>query len=257
MWWDYPFIHPNNSDLYAYPRVVWYTLKGQTMLRFILAGLFLATPALAQEGDAAKGETEFRKCKACHMIQDPQGVDLVKGGKTGPNLYGILGRPLAAQEDYTYGEGLARLSQENPEAVWTQESLTAYISDPTAWVREQTGDAKAKSKMTFKMARNQADVVAFLAQHGAVEEDALDAAGLASSAPEAQADTEQTDAPADLPQANTADDITPTKPNTASTDGGGADHTNAVGLASTSETSTEEGSQASAPTSEGLASSQP
>ena len=30
--------------------------------------LCLATPALADMGDAAVGEKEFRKCKSCHQI---------------------------------------------------------------------------------------------------------------------------------------------------------------------------------------------
>ena len=39
-----------------------------------------------------RGEKEFNKCKACHTIQAPDGTDVVKGGKTGPNLYGVVGR---------------------------------------------------------------------------------------------------------------------------------------------------------------------
>ena len=44
-----------------------------------LATLALAMPAAAQDaaaGDAAKGEAEFKKCKACHMIQAPDGTDI-------------------------------------------------------------------------------------------------------------------------------------------------------------------------------------
>ena len=88
-----------------------------------LLGATLAMPALAQDaGDATVGEEmrcrfaealvgekEFRKCKACHMIQSPEGEDIVKGGATGPNLYGIVGRPAAAQEGYKYSEALVAL----------------------------------------------------------------------------------------------------------------------------------------------------
>ena len=55
-----------------------------------LALISLALPALA-DGDAANGEKEFRKCKSCHSISSAD-ADLVKGGKTGPNLYGVAGR---------------------------------------------------------------------------------------------------------------------------------------------------------------------
>lgn len=131
-----------------------------------LAALALAVPAAAQDaaaaGDAAKGEKEFTKCKACHMIQDESGKDIVKGGKTGPNLFGIVGRKPASVEGFKYGEGIMELAEKKADMVWDETTLAAYITDPSKFLQEQTGDAKAKTKMTFKMAKNQADVVAFL-----------------------------------------------------------------------------------------------
>lgn len=127
------------------------------------ATLVLAVPAFAQEvGDAEKGQKEFNKCKACHMIQDDAGEDIVKGGKTGPNLYGVMGRKFAAVEDYKYGDGIIELAEKNPDAVWDVHSMKAYVTDPTGYLEEHTGDPKAKSKMTFKLTKNQEDVAAFL-----------------------------------------------------------------------------------------------
>lgn len=127
-------------------------------------GAVLAMPAMAQDaGDAAAGEKEFRKCKACHMIQSAEGEDIVKGGKTGPNLWGVVGRKIAAQEDFKYGEGILEAAEMNPDLVWTEEELASYITDPNAWLEEKTGDAAAKTKMTFKLNKGQADVAAYLA----------------------------------------------------------------------------------------------
>lgn len=127
-----------------------------------LMGVTLALPALAQDaGDPAVGEQEFRKCKACHMIQSPEGEDIVKGGATGPNLYGVVGRPAAAQEGYNYSNALIALRDAGE--VWTAEDLAAYITDPNKFVQEKTGDSSARTKMTFKLNRNQADVAAYLA----------------------------------------------------------------------------------------------
>lgn len=135
------------------------------MNRIFVTALFaavLATPSVAQEaGDATVGAKEFNKCKACHMIQSPEGEDIVKGGKTGPNLYGVVGRPAGAQEDFKYSEALMELK--NSGEVWTEEDLAAYMTDPNTFVQEKTGDDKAKTKMTFKMKKGQADVAAFLA----------------------------------------------------------------------------------------------
>ncbi|MDP5307721.1 c-type cytochrome [Paracoccus spongiarum] len=126
-----------------------------------LFGAVFALPALAQEGDVANGEKEFRKCKACHMIQTPEGEDIVKGGKTGPNLHGIVGRAAASQEDFKYSEALVALKDSGE--VWTREDLAAYITDPNKFVQEKTGNDKAKTKMTFKLNKAQEDVVAYLA----------------------------------------------------------------------------------------------
>ncbi|MDB6177448.1 c-type cytochrome [Paracoccus sp. Z330] len=126
-----------------------------------LLGATLAMPAFAQDGDVAAGEKEFRKCKACHMIESPEGESIVKGGKTGPNLYGIIGRAAGSEEGFKYSDALVELQASGE--VWTVEDLAAYITDPNTFVREKTGDDKAKTKMTFKMRKNQADVAAYLA----------------------------------------------------------------------------------------------
>lgn len=129
-----------------------------------LAAMTLAMPALAQDaGDAAKGEKEFKKCKACHMIQAPDGTDIVKGGKTGPNLYGVVGRKAGTEEGFKYSDALIKLGEAGE--IWTTEDLAHYITDPNKYVEEKVGDKSLKTKMTFKLGKNQADVVAFLAQN--------------------------------------------------------------------------------------------
>lgn len=124
-------------------------------------GAALAAPAFAQDGDAAAGEKEFRKCKACHAIVSPEGEEIVKGGKTGPNLHGLIGRPAAAEEGYNYSDALVALKDAGE--VWTAEDVAAYITDPNKFVQEKTGDAGAKTKMTFKLNKGQADIAAYLA----------------------------------------------------------------------------------------------
>ena len=133
----------------------------KTSIYATLAATLLALPAMAQDaGDPAKGEKEFKKCKACHMIQAPDGTDVVKGGKTGPNLYGVVGRPIATEEGFKYSDALIKLGEAGE--VWTAEDLEHYITDPNSYVEEKVGDKSLKTKMTFKLAKNQADVIAFL-----------------------------------------------------------------------------------------------
>ena len=124
------------------------------------AMLALSVPAFAA-GDAAKGEREFNKCKACHMIQAEAGTDIVKGGKTGPNLYGVIGRAAGAQEGFRYGESLAAAGEAG--LVWDEENLATYVQDPKAFLVEYNDDPKARSSMSFKLAKGAEDVAAYLA----------------------------------------------------------------------------------------------
>jgi cytochrome c len=130
------------------------TLKLLTVLAVVLAG-----PAFA--GDAAKGEADFKKCKSCHSIIAPDGTDIQKGGKTGPNLWGIIGEPVASNPDFKYGEGI--LAAKAAGAIWDEAAIATYLADPGAWVKVASGDDAAKSKMSFKLATGGEDVAAYLA----------------------------------------------------------------------------------------------
>jgi cytochrome c len=123
--------------------------------------LALSGVALA-EGDIEKGEKVFKKCKACHAVIDPEGEVLMKGGKTGPNLYGVIGRTAGTAEGFNYGDSIVAAGEGG--LVWTEELLAAYTMDPKAFLAEQLGGS-AKSAMTFKLRKDSeaADVAAFLA----------------------------------------------------------------------------------------------
>lgn len=133
------------------------------MLKPVLAvmALALATPGFA--ADPAKGEASFKKCKSCHSVIAPDGTEVQKGGKTGPNLFGVVGNPVASNPDFAYGEGILEAKEKG--AVWDEAQLTIYLQDPNAWVKAVSGDDSAKSKMTFKLTKEEeaADVAAYLA----------------------------------------------------------------------------------------------
>ena len=119
--------------------------------------LALAAPAFA--GDVAVGEKEFGKCKSCHMIVADDGTEIVKGGKVGPNLYGVVGRVAGSVDGYSYGDGLK--AAQAASVVWTEAEIAAFITDPKAWL-----DGKGhptKSKMSFKAKAKQEDLAAYLA----------------------------------------------------------------------------------------------
>jgi cytochrome c len=132
------------------------------MTKFILlaaTAAALAAPAFA--GDPAAGEEAFKKCKACHSIIGADGTEIQKGGRTGPNLYGVIGRGVGADPDFSYGDSLAALGATG--AVWDEASLAIYVANPNDYVKTALGDDSAKTKMSFKLASGGEDIAAYLA----------------------------------------------------------------------------------------------
>lgn len=123
----------------------------------ILAALALATAAQA-EGDIDAGKKAFGKCKACHTVATPEGEVLFKGGRTGPNLYGIIGRP-AASGDFRYSKAMTAAGEAG--LVWNEALLADFVTDPRGFMKAQGTDGK--TKMSFKLKKGAADVAAFLA----------------------------------------------------------------------------------------------
>ncbi len=125
------------------------------MMKAAALGLtLLAGPAFADghaSGDAAAGEGVFKKCKSCHGIVDAEGEVLAKGGRSGPNLYGIFGSVAGANAEFgkKYGKSLVEAGEAGLE--WNEAEFVAYVADPKGYLRTYNDDKKAKSKMSFKL----------------------------------------------------------------------------------------------------------
>lgn len=132
------------------------------------AAVMLAAPAFA-EGDAAAGERDFNRCKSCHMIVADDGAEIVRGGRTGPNLYGIIGSQAGSVDGFRYGNDLVAVGESG--FVWTEEELAAYVLDPKGWLEEKLGKS-ARSSMAAQRLRTPEDVAAYLATFSAAEDDA-------------------------------------------------------------------------------------
>ena len=109
----------------------------------------LALPAAAQaDGDAAKGEKVFAKCKACHVVD-------AETNRVGPHLKGVIGRNVASVADYKYSDSMLEFAKANP--AWTDELFLTYIEDPKKQV--------PKTKMVFpglKKEDDRKDLLAYL-----------------------------------------------------------------------------------------------
>lgn len=132
----------------------------------------MAAPSFADghaTGDAADGENVFKKCKSCHSIVADDDTVIQKGGKTGPNLYGVFQRAPGSVEGFKYGKSIVAAGETEAMADgWNEEQFVTYVADPKAWLKEILDDSKAKSKMSFKLkkAEDAANVWAYLVSVG-------------------------------------------------------------------------------------------
>lgn len=105
------------------------------------------TMTLMAAADPADGEKVMKKCTACHTAE--------QGGanKVGPNLWNIVGRPVAGHAGFGYSSALTEKSGE----AWTYENLDAFLAAPKEWA--------PGTKMSFaglKKASDRAELIAYL-----------------------------------------------------------------------------------------------
>ena len=106
-------------------------------------------PSLAEllvSADVKKGERAFSACKSCHTADE--------GGRngTGPNLYNLVGRPVAGDASFGYSSSLAGFGGN-----WTYETLDTWLTNPKKMV--------AKTSMSYsgmRKAAKRADLIAYL-----------------------------------------------------------------------------------------------
>jgi cytochrome c len=107
-----------------------------------------ATPiaTLLATASAERGANVAKQCQACHNFQEGAGA------KIGPDLYGIVGRPIASVSGFSYSAPLKAKG-----GSWSFDELNKWLTKPSADV---PGTA-----MTFAGISNEkqrADVIAYL-----------------------------------------------------------------------------------------------
>ena len=101
-------------------------------LVFTTDGQAAAAPAAEEEalvqtaavaGDVKAGKKVFRKCKACHKLEEG------KNG-AGPHLVGVFGRTAGSVEGFNYSKAMA-----GSGIVWDTETLTEFLAKPKKYLK--------------------------------------------------------------------------------------------------------------------------
>lgn len=118
-----------------------------------------AAAATAQTGTAAdaaaapdpalvaQGEKVFKKCAACHAVGEGA------KNKVGPELNGIVGRPVGAIEGFRYSGAFSEAAAAGQ--VWDEAHLAAFLADPKGVI--------PGTKMSFAGLRKDEEIAAVIA----------------------------------------------------------------------------------------------
>ncbi len=125
---------------------------------------------LLLKADASAGEAVFKKCASCHTAD--------KGGanKVGPNLWGLVNRPIASHEGFSYSAGMKTFS-EGSKVVWDYDHLSFFIEAPKKHV-----PGTAMGFAGVKKPDERANLIAWLREQADSPAPLPDAAGGAAEA---------------------------------------------------------------------------
>lgn len=98
-------------------------LKAEDDFLLFLAPLGLPSPDGAPLSSERRGAILFAQCQGCHTNQ--QGA----ASGIGPNLWGVVGRPVATAPDYAYSEAMRSVGGR-----WTPDALRRFLADPATVV---------------------------------------------------------------------------------------------------------------------------
>jgi cytochrome c len=90
----------------------------------VISALLLAW--LGQPPEAPDGARLYRRCIACHALEPG------RNSPSGPTLFNIVGRPVAAEPGFRYSPALSAHSRRHPR--WTEAELDRFLADPLSVV---------------------------------------------------------------------------------------------------------------------------
>lgn len=120
-------------------------IAGKLIAGGLVAFLALSSGAAQAQGDPAKGEKLFARCRACHALEAGQ-------NKVGPSLHGIFGREAGTVEGFNYSNAL-----KSTDIVWSDETMDPWLENPREYI--------PGNKMVFpglRKEQDRQDLIAYL-----------------------------------------------------------------------------------------------
>ena len=128
-------------------------MKMYSLIKYILVVIgmiiIILTVSIANTADPVKGKKVFKKCVACHSLQEGK-------NKIGPSLYNLLGRKAGSVDGYKYSKAM-----KNSDVVWDEESLDKFLTKPRKFI--------PKTKMSFRGIKKKSlrdDLISFFKNNG-------------------------------------------------------------------------------------------
>ena len=135
----------------------------------LAAAVATSNAAFAMDGDAEAGKKVFKKCQACHLVEEAK-------NKVGPHLIDLFGRQPGSLEDYKYSKNMVNYGEGK---VWDDALLVEFLAAPKKTVKG--------TKMAFAGLRKEKDlanVIAYLKQFSSAADEPAEGE-TASDQPEA------------------------------------------------------------------------
>ena len=111
--------------------------------------IIILTVSIANTADPVKGKKVFKKCVACHSLEEGK-------NKIGPTLNNLLGRKAGSVKGYKYSKAM-----KNSGVVWNEESLDKFLTKPRKFI--------PKTKMSFRGIKKKSlrdDLISFFKNNG-------------------------------------------------------------------------------------------
>ena len=128
-------------------------MKRTVLVALGVASAVLFAATVAQAAENKKGAKVFRKCAACHTIEEGK-------NKVGPSLAGVIGREAGSLDGFRFSSAMAESG-----VVWSAATLDEFLAKPKKFIKG--------TRMSFSGLKKEEDrknVIEYIIENGGAAE---------------------------------------------------------------------------------------